>query len=86
VLAEGDTTTVMVTAISCWYKQIRFGHIEASLRSGDLLAPFPEEFNRIVSGRLARWHFCPTERAKNNLLSEGIDPGRIFVTGKSRWH
>jgi UDP-N-acetylglucosamine 2-epimerase (non-hydrolysing) len=81
VLAEGDTTTVMVTAISCWYRQIRFGHIEAGLRSGDLNAPFPEEFNRVVAGRLSRWHFCPTERARKNLLSEGIDPAHIFVTG-----
>jgi UDP-N-acetylglucosamine 2-epimerase (non-hydrolysing) len=81
VLAEGDTTTVMVTAVSCWYRQIHFGHIEAGLRTGDLCAPFPEEFNRIVAGRLARWHFCPTERARANLLSEGIDSSHIFVTG-----
>jgi UDP-N-acetylglucosamine 2-epimerase (non-hydrolysing) len=71
----------MVTAVSCWYRQIRFGHIEAGLRSGDLNAPFPEEFNRIVAGRLSRWHFCPTERARTNLLSESIDPSHIFVTG-----
>ena len=65
VLAQGDTTTVMVTAVSCLYRQVSFGHIEAGLWTGDLSSPFPEEFNRVVAGRVARWHFCPTERANS---------------------
>jgi len=83
VLAQGDTTTVMATAISCYYEKIPFGHVEAGLRSGDLYSPFPEEFNRIVADRLADLCFAPTEKAKSNLLKEGIPESRIFVTGNT---
>ena len=58
-------------------------HVEAGLRTGDLARPFPEELNRVVTGRLADLHFAPTERARRNLLAEGTPADRIFVTGNS---
>ena len=83
VLAQGDTTTVMAAAMVSFYKKIPFGHIEAGLRSGDLHNPFPEEFNRIVADRIATFNFAPTEKAKQNLLKEGVNPRTIFVTGNT---
>jgi len=83
VLAQGDTTTVMATALSCYYEKVSFGHVEAGLRSEDLYNPFPEEFNRIVADRLAELNFAPTEKAKTNLLKEGIPEERVFVTGNT---
>ncbi len=68
VLAQGDTTTVMTIALACFYHQIPFGHIEAGLRTWDISNPFPEEMNRVVAGKLARWHFAPTEGSRQNLL------------------
>ena len=83
VLAQGDTTTVMISALAAFYRRIPFGHVEAGLRTGDMTSPFPEEMNRVVAGRLARWHFAPTESAKTNLLQEGIASERIDVTGNT---
>jgi len=83
VLAQGDTTTVMTIALSCFYHRIPFGHIEAGLRTWDISNPFPEEMNRVIAGRLARWHFAPTESARQNLLNEGIQDREIFVTGNT---
>lgn len=83
VLAQGDTTTVMVCALLCFYRKIAFGHVEAGLRTGDLQNPFPEEFNRVVAGRVAALHFAPTALARDNLLAEGIDPASIHVTGNT---
>jgi UDP-N-acetylglucosamine 2-epimerase (non-hydrolysing) len=83
VLAQGDTTTVMAAALTCFYRKIPFGHVEAGLRTGDLDMPFPEEMNRVVAGRLARWHFVPTASARDNLLREGVDPTIIHVTGNT---
>ena len=83
VLIQGDTTTVMTAALACFYRRIPFGHVEAGLRTCDLANPFPEEMNRLVSGRLARWHFVPTASARQNLLREGIDPGAIYTTGNT---
>jgi UDP-N-acetylglucosamine 2-epimerase (non-hydrolysing) len=83
VIAQGDTTTVLVTALTAFYLGIPFAHVEAGLRTGDLSAPFPEEFNRLVAGRLAKWHFCPTERAVANLRAEGINPAGLFMTGNT---
>lgn len=83
VLTQGDTTTVMTTALACFYRKIPFGHVEAGLRTGDLANPFPEEMNRVVAGCLARWHFAPTESARQNLLQEGVDPDNIYVTGNT---
>lgn len=83
VLAQGDTTTVMAVALACFYHGIPFGHIEAGLRTWDVQNPFPEEMNRVLAGRLATWHFAPTESSRNNLLREGIAEESIFVTGNT---
>src|SRR5690606_15778817 len=83
VLAQGDTTTVMTVAMAAFYRRIPLGHVEAGLRTGDLYNPFPEEMNQIVAGRLARWHFAPTKRSRDNLLAEGFDPASIHVTGNT---
>lgn len=83
VLAQGDTTTVMTAALASFYHQIPFGHVEAGLRTWDMQNPFPEEANRVIAGRLARWHFAPTESARANLLSEGVADADILVTGNT---
>jgi UDP-N-acetylglucosamine 2-epimerase (non-hydrolysing) len=83
VLAQGDTTTVMCAALSCFYMNIPFGHVEAGLRSFDIRNPFPEEFNRVTVTRLAQAHFCPTERSRANLLSEHIDSATVHLTGNT---
>ena len=81
VLIQGDTTTVMAAAILAYYHQIKVGHVEAGLRSGDKWQPFPEEINRTIAGVVADLHFAPTEWAKQNLLRENILSHRIIVTG-----
>jgi UDP-N-acetylglucosamine 2-epimerase (non-hydrolysing) len=83
VLAQGDTTTVFATALACFYRRIPFGHVEAGLRTWNADSPFPEEINRTLAGRLARWHFAPTASARDNLLREGTPPERITVTGNT---
>lgn len=83
VLAQGDTNTVLAAALIAFYHRVPFGHIEAGLRTHDLYSPFPEEMNRLVVSRLARWHFVPTETAKANLLREGIGAEHILVTGNT---
>jgi UDP-N-acetylglucosamine 2-epimerase (non-hydrolysing) len=83
IIAQGDTTTVLVTALVSFYLGIPLAHVEAGLRSANLRAPFPEEFNRIVASRVAHWHFCPTMRAAANLRAEGVDSSRLFITGNT---
>jgi len=83
VLAQGDTTTVLCTAIASFYRQIPFGHVEAGLRTNNLQAPFPEEANRRLVSPLATLHFCPTSTAREALLAEGIDDQKIVVTGNT---
>jgi UDP-N-acetylglucosamine 2-epimerase (non-hydrolysing) len=83
VLVHGDTTTCMAAALAAFYDGIPVAHVEAGLRSHDLGRPFPEELNRVVAGRIARWHFAPTERARRNLLDEGVDDAAITVTGNT---
>jgi UDP-N-acetylglucosamine 2-epimerase (non-hydrolysing) len=83
VLVQGDTTTAFAAALSAFYTKISIGHIEAGLRTGNLYAPFPEEANRALVGRLADFHFAPTERSRENLLSENISQDKIFVTGNT---
>ncbi len=83
VLAQGDTTTVMTVALACFYHRISFGHVEAGLRTWDLQNPFPEEANRVIATRLARWHFAPTQSSRQNLLREGVDDDDITVTGNT---
>ncbi|MAL09160.1 MAG: UDP-N-acetylglucosamine 2-epimerase (non-hydrolyzing) [Maricaulis sp.] len=83
VLAQGDTTTVMVTALTSFYQNIPFGHVEAGLRTGDLRNPFPEEMNRVFAGKVAALHFAPTAQSAGALLSEGIDPATVHLTGNT---
>jgi UDP-N-acetylglucosamine 2-epimerase (non-hydrolysing) len=83
VLAQGDTTTVMSVALACFYYKIPFGHVEAGLRTWDMNNPFPEEMNRVVAGKLATYHFAPTEGSRANLLRDGIDDSKILVTGNT---
>lgn len=81
ILAQGDTTTVAITSLLAYYRRIRFGHVEAGLRTGDKWQPFPEEINRRVAGVTADLHFAPTDWARQNLLREGVDDAIIKVTG-----
>ncbi|MFZ6026447.1 MAG: non-hydrolyzing UDP-N-acetylglucosamine 2-epimerase [Chloroflexota bacterium] len=81
ILAQGDTTTVMATALIAYYNRVRFGHVEAGLRTGDKWQPFPEEVNRKVAGVVADLHFAPTEWSRQNLLREGVPDAHIVVTG-----
>jgi UDP-N-acetylglucosamine 2-epimerase (non-hydrolysing) len=81
ILAQGDTTTVAITSLLAYYRRIRFGHVEAGLRTRDKWQPFPEEINRRVAGVIADLHFAPTDWARQNLLREGVDDAIIKVTG-----
>ena len=82
-LVQGDTTTVLAAALCCFYRRIPIGHVEAGLRTGDMLAPFPEEANRRLAGPLVTLHFPPTEFGRQNLLREGVPEDRILVTGNT---
>ena len=83
VLAQGDTTTVLASALACFYRKVPFGHVEAGLRTHDFEYPWPEEMNRVLAGRLAAIHFAPTETARRNLLREGTPAERVHVTGNT---
>nr|MBC7244577.1 UDP-N-acetylglucosamine 2-epimerase (non-hydrolyzing) [Chloroflexota bacterium] len=81
VLVQGDTTTVAVASLAAFYARVKVGHVEAGLRTFDKWQPFPEEVNRRVTSAIADLHFAPTQRAKDNLIREGINPKSILVTG-----
>lgn len=83
ILAQGDTTSVMVTSMLAFYKKIKFGHIEAGLRTGDIYSPFPEEANRKISDILATRLWTPTPHSKQNLISEGVPDNKILITGNT---
>ena len=83
LLVHGDTTTALATAMAGFYADVPVGHIEAGLRTHNLYAPFPEEFNRQVTSKVARWHFAPTSSSKTNLLAEGVLEVAITVTGNT---
>jgi len=83
VLAQGDTTTVLASALACHYQRIPFGHVEAGLRTGDPYRPFPEEKNRALADHLAELHFAPTPWARANLRREGIAEAGLHVTGNT---
>ncbi len=83
VLVHGDTTTCFAAGLAAFYEGIKVGHVEAGLRTGNLRAPFPEEANRTLVGRLADLHFSPTPKAKQNLLDEGVSEDKIVVTGNT---
>jgi len=83
VLVHGDTTTTSSASLAAFYKQIKVGHVEAGLRTGDIYSPFPEEVNRQITGVLANYHFAPTITSKNNLIKENKEPKNIIVTGNT---
>lgn len=83
VVAQGDTTTTMVSGLAAFHRGIPFAHVEAGLRTGDPGLPFPEEMNRRLCGQIATWHFAPTVRAARALLAEGVPPGRVVRSGNT---
>jgi UDP-N-acetylglucosamine 2-epimerase (non-hydrolysing) len=83
VIVQGDTTTAFAAGLAAFYAGIDVAHIEAGLRSGDSLSPWPEEINRKLLSVVTRFHFAPTDEAGANLLREGTDPARVFVTGNT---
>jgi UDP-N-acetylglucosamine 2-epimerase (non-hydrolysing) len=83
VLVHGDTTTSTAAALAAFYQKIPVSHVEAGLRTGNIYNPWPEEMNRQLTGRLASLHFAPTHRSRTNLLTEGVTPESIHVTGNT---
>jgi UDP-N-acetylglucosamine 2-epimerase (non-hydrolysing) len=83
VLVHGDTATTFAASLAAFYNKTAVGHIEAGLRTHNLYSPWPEEANRQLTGRLAKWHFAPTERNRKDLLAEAVDESNIVVTGNT---
>jgi UDP-N-acetylglucosamine 2-epimerase (non-hydrolysing) len=83
VLVQGDTTTALCGGLAAYYHQVKVGHVEAGLRTQNKYAPFPEEINRRLVGQIADFHFAPTETARLALLTEGVSPAAVFVTGNT---
>lgn len=83
VLVHGDTSTSTAAALAAFYQQIPVGHVEAGLRTGNIYSPWPEEMNRLITGRIATYHFSPTPVSKQNLLQENVDAKRILITGNT---
>lgn len=83
VLVHGDTSTTFVTALACFYLQIPVGHVEAGLRTYNIYSPYPEEFNRQGVGIISAYNFAPTRLAADNLIREGKDPSKIYITGNT---
>ncbi|MGK5640660.1 non-hydrolyzing UDP-N-acetylglucosamine 2-epimerase [Streptomyces sp. URMC 126] len=83
VLVQGDTTTALTGALAAFYEHVPVAHVEAGLRTGVLDNPFPEELNRRLIGRVARWHFAPTRRAAGHLAAEGVPASEVFTTGNT---
>ena len=83
VLVHGDTTTSMASALAAFYLQIPVGHIEAGLRTHNIYSPWPEEMNRLITGRIATYHFSPTPLSRQNLLAESVSPDHIVITGNT---
>lgn len=82
-IVQGDTVSGLGAGLSAFFRGVPVAHVEAGLRSFDPWQPFPEEMDRVLLSRLAQWHFCPTERARENLLREGAPDGRVWVTGNT---
>jgi UDP-N-acetylglucosamine 2-epimerase (non-hydrolysing) len=83
VLVHGDTTTSTAAALAAFYQQIPVGHVEAGLRTHNIYSPWPEEMNRLITGRIATYHFSPTQLSRQNLLKENVSDESIIVTGNS---
>lgn len=83
VLVHGDTSTTMAASLAAYYEKVNVGHVEAGLRTGNIYSPWPEEMNRRLTGAITRFHFAPTEGARQNLLNEGVSDRSILVTGNT---
>ena len=83
VLVHGDTSTAFVSALACFYLKIPVGHVEAGLRTHNIYSPYPEEFNRQTISIISKYNFAPTSLAKQNLINEGRDPSKIWITGNT---
>ena len=83
VLVHGDTTTSFASALAAFYQKIPVGHVEAGLRTNNIYSPWPEEMNRMITGKISKYHFAPTELSKVNLMAEGVSEKNIFVTGNT---
>jgi UDP-N-acetylglucosamine 2-epimerase (non-hydrolysing) len=83
VLVQGDTTSVLAASMVSFYHHVPVGHVEAGLRTNDMRNPFPEEMNRVVTGRLAKWHFAPTQSSAQNLLNEQVPADTVYLTGNT---
>jgi UDP-N-acetylglucosamine 2-epimerase (non-hydrolysing) len=83
VLVHGDTATTLSTTLASYYQQIKVGHVEAGLRTGNIYSPWPEEGNRKLTGAITDLHFAPTENSKNNLLAENVNEDKIVITGNT---
>jgi UDP-N-acetylglucosamine 2-epimerase (non-hydrolysing) len=83
ILVHGDTTTTFAASLAAYYEKIAVGHVEAGLRTGNIYSPWPEEMNRHLTSAITRYHFAPTENARQNLLKEGVDNKSIMVTGNT---
>lgn len=83
MVAQGDTTTVMAASMVAFYRRTPLVHVEAGLRTGNMMAPWPEEFNRRVTSLVAALHCAPTQRSADNLLREGVDPKTVHITGNT---
>lgn len=83
ILVHGDTSTTLGASLAAYYQRVPVGHVEAGLRTGNIYSPWPEEVNRRLTAVIAKYHFAPTESARSNLLREGVENSRIFVTGNT---
>ncbi len=83
ILVQGDTTSVFCASIAAFYNRIPVGHVEAGLRTWNKYSPYPEEINRVLTSHIADYHFAPTEQSRKNLINEGIDQSKIYVTGNT---
>lgn len=83
LLVQGDTTTVFAGALAAFYQKVKIGHVEAGLRSGNIMSPYPEEANRMLTGIMTEYHFAPTERNRENLIRENYPESKIFITGNT---
>jgi UDP-N-acetylglucosamine 2-epimerase (non-hydrolysing) len=83
IFVHGDTSTTFISSLAAYYQKIKVAHVEAGLRTGNILSPWPEEANRMLTSVLTSYHLAPTESSKNNLISENIDVAKICVTGNT---
>ena len=83
IIVQGDTTTAFIAALAGFYTKIKLAHVEAGLRSGNLYSPWPEEMHRIAVDKISNYFFAPTEKAKNNLINEGVNKNKIWVVGNT---